>query len=268
MQSGSEMTVAEDADNKVAAVQNVRAVTRALAVLNSFAGKGLQSLAQVSSATRLDKGTTRRLLLTLMHSEFISQDPVSQHYRLGAAIRRLAANVEDSRDLRAIAQPILVQLANELGVTAFISVFQDDSAVCLDRVHDMRGIEVHWWAIGGTLPLNCGGAPKVFLAYQPDDVIKRILSGPLEKLNAKSITDPDVLRKQLLTIRKRGWECAIDDVAVGITALAVPVFDSEGQMLCCVSMAGLTPQMVERGKPVFLQRLQAAAEAVRLGVET
>ena len=99
-------------------------------------------------------------------------------------------------------------------------------------------------------------------------MIERILSGPLEKLNAKSITDPDVLRKQLRLIRKQGWECAIDDVAVGITALAVPVFDSEGQMTCCVSMAGLTPQMVERGKPVFLKRLQAAAEAVRAGIET
>lgn len=267
MQSGGEGVMAEVSDKKTAAVQNVRAVTRALSVLNSFAGKNLQSLAQVSAATKLDKGTTRRLLLTLMHSDFIAQDPVSQHYRLGAAIRKLTSNVEDSRDLRAIAQPILLQLANDLGVTAFVSVFQDDSAVCLDRVHDMRGIEVHWWAIGGTLPLNCGGAPKVFLAYQPEEVIERILSGPLEKLNAKSITDPEVLREQLHVIRKRGWECAIDDVAVGITALAVPVFGADGQLECCVSMAGLTPQMVERGKPVFLGRLQAAAEAVRLGAD-
>jgi IclR family transcriptional regulator, KDG regulon repressor len=268
MQSGSEDTVGEDADNKVAAVQNVRAVTRAMAVLNSFAGKGLQSLAQVSAATRLDKGTTRRLLLTLMHSDFISQDAVTQHYRLGAAIRRLAANVEDSMDLRTIAQPILLQLADELSVTAFISVFQDDSAVCLDRVHNMRGIEVHWWAVGGTLPLNCGGAPKVFLAYQPEEVIDRLLSLPLEKLSAKSVTDPNELREQLRAIRKRGWECAIDDVAVGMTALAVPVLDAEGRVTCCISMAGLTPQMVERGKPVYLQRLQAAADEVRAGIDS
>ncbi len=257
--------MADNTDKKGTAAQNVRAVTRALSVLNSFAGKNLQSLAQVSSATRLDKGTTRRLLLTLMHSDFIAQGPLTQHYRLGAAIRKLAANIEDSRDLRAIAQPILVQLANELGVTAFVSVFQDDSAVCLDRVHDTRGIEVHWWAIGGTLPLNCGGAPKVLLAFQSDEVIDRILSQPLEKRNARSITDPDQLRDQLRLIRKRGWECAIDDLAVGITALAVPVLDEHGHAACCVSMAGLTPQMVERGRPVFLQRLKDAAEAVRAG---
>src|SRR5690606_24706310 len=111
---GINTTMVDEPNKKVAAAQNVRAVTRALSVLDSFAGKNLQSLAQVSAATQLDKGTTRRLLLTLMHSDFIAQDPVTQHYRLGAAIRKLAANVEDSRDLRSIAQPILLQLANEL----------------------------------------------------------------------------------------------------------------------------------------------------------
>ena len=65
--------------------QNVRAVARALAVLNAFAGKSLQSLAEVTQATGLDKGTTRRLLLTLINSGFVAQDPVTQHYRLGCA---------------------------------------------------------------------------------------------------------------------------------------------------------------------------------------
>jgi hypothetical protein len=39
---------------KEASTHNVRAVTRALSVLNSFAGKGLQSLAEVTAATGLD----------------------------------------------------------------------------------------------------------------------------------------------------------------------------------------------------------------------
>jgi DNA-binding IclR family transcriptional regulator len=237
-------------------------------VLNSFAGKNLQSLAQVSAATGLDKGTTRRLLLTLMGSDFIAQDPVTQHYRLGPAIRKLAANVENSRDLRALAQPILLQLAGDLGVTMFLSVFQDDAAVCLDRVHDMRGIEVHWWAVGGTLPLNAGGAPKLFLAYQSAETIDRLLAEPLPSLNARTITDPATLRLHLEQIRKRGWECAVDDVALGITALAVPVLDGEERIICCLSMAGLTPQMVERGRPVHLRRLQDAAAALRDKLET
>ena len=75
--------------------------------------------------------------------------------------------------------------------------------------------------------------------------------------------DPGVLRRQIAKIRERGWEFAVDDVAVGLSALAVPVLDGDGTIVCALSMGGLTPQMVRRGQPVHLKRLQAAAEAVR-----
>jgi IclR family transcriptional regulator, KDG regulon repressor len=241
---------------------NVRAVTRALAVLNSFAGKGLQSLAEVTAATGLDKGTTRRLLLTLMNSGFVVQDPASLHYRLGRAVRDLAADVADDLDLRAIAAPVLTALAAELHITAFISVYDKGDVVCLDRIHDMKGIEVHWWAIGGTLPYNCGGAPKLLLAHQPREEIDRVLRREPVALTPKSIVNRNQLRALLKKIPSRGWECAVDDVALGLTALAVPVRGLGDEVVCSISIAGLSPQMLERGKPVHLKRLQAAAESV------
>ncbi|MGH7003153.1 MAG: IclR family transcriptional regulator domain-containing protein, partial [Alphaproteobacteria bacterium] len=67
---------------------------------------------------------------------------------------------------------------------------------------------------------------------------------------------------RLVLIRKRGWEFAIDDVAVGLTALAVPIFDARRQLIACISVAGLTPQMAMRGKPVHLGKLLEAARAI------
>lgn len=241
---------------------NVRAVTRALAILSSFAGKGLQSLAEVTNATGLDKGTTRRLLLTMMSAGFIAQDPATQRYRLGRALRDLAADAADAIDLRAIAKPVLTQLAADLHCTAFLSVYDSGDAICLDRIHDMKGIEVHWWAIGGTLPYNCGGAPKLLLAYQTPEEIDRVLTREPVALTPKSIVDRVELRRLFTKIRKRGWEFAIDDVAVGLSALAVPVRGPNGEVVGAVSMAGLTPQMSKRGRPVHLERLQAAAESI------
>ncbi|MBD8664218.1 IclR family transcriptional regulator [Rhizobium sp. CFBP 8752] len=247
---------------KTNTTQNVRAVTRALAILNSFAGKGLQSLAEVTQGTGLDKGTTRRLLLTLMESGFIAQDPTTQHYRLGRAVRDLAANVADDLDLRGIALPVMAELAADLHITAFISVYNEGDVVCVERIHDMKGIEVHWWAVGGTLPYNCGGAPKLLLAYQPAQEINRVLKRVPVAMTPKSVTDVEELRDQLEKIRRRGWECAVDDVSLGLTALAVPVRDRNGEIVCCISMAGLTPQMISRGRPVHLARLQSAAEQI------
>ncbi len=245
-----------------AQVVTVRAVTRALAILESFASERLQTLAEVTRATGLDKGTTRRLLVTMMSSGFIVQDPATQRYGLGRVVRALAPNVVEGFDIRAITLPVLNALASEFQLTAFLSVYEETGAVCLERVHDMKGLEVRWWSVGGTLPLNCGGAPKLLLAYQPQEEIDRAVAGPLPSLTAKSITDERKLRRQLVEIRDRGWELAIDDVVVGLTALAVPVLSRDQQPICAISLAGLTPQMQERGKPLHLKPLLAAAATI------
>jgi IclR family KDG regulon transcriptional repressor len=245
-----------------AQVVTVRAVTRALAILESFAGERLQSLAEVTRATGLDKGTTRRLLITMMGSGFIVQDPATQKYGLGRVIATLAPNVIDGFDLRAVCVPVLNALATEFQLTAFLSVYEETGAVCLERVHDMKGLEVRWWSVGGALPLNCGGAPKLLLAYQAQTEIDRAVAGPLPSLTARSITDEHRLREELTKIRERGWELAIDDVVVGLSALAVPVLGRDNKPICAISLAGLTPQMQDRGKPLHLKPLIAAASTI------
>lgn len=239
----------------------VRAVNRAIAILKTFPDRPRQSLAEVAEAARLDKGTTRRLLLTLMGEGFIVQDEATRQYGLGSAIRRIAAAAEDI-DIRRIANPELTRLANLLSVTSFLSIYQNHGAVCLERMHDVKGMEVRWWSIGGQLPLNCGGAPKLLLAYQDEAEIESALAGDLVQLTPKSVTDRTELRAHFAQIRKRGWELAIDDVALGLTALAVPIFNRDGAVVAALSIAGLTPQMHQRGKPLHLEQLQTAARAI------
>lgn len=241
---------------------NVRAVVRATDILQSFSDRPLQSLADVAGATGLDKGTTRRLLVTLMNCGFVAQDPVTQRYGLGRAVRTLAASVVEDFDLRSVAVPVLAEIAAETHVTTFLSIYQNRSAICLERLHDMKGMEVRWWAVGGMLPLNCGGAPKLLLAYQPEEEIDAALAGPLEKMTPVSITDPEVLRAELAGIRRRGWVFAVDDVTLGLSALAVPVLDRAGRIICALSMGGLNPQMARDGEPVHLPRMLDAARLV------
>lgn len=243
--------------------KGVRAVVRAADILKSFAGRPEQSLASVASATGLDKGTTRRLLMTLIECGFVAQDPMTQRYGLGRGIRTLASNVIDHFHLRSLAVPILSDIAADLQVTAFLSVYENHSALCLERLHDMKGIEVRWWTIGGSLPINCGGAPKLLLSFQSEAEIEAIVSQPLTAMTEASITDPSIFRERLKQIRAQGWELAVDDVAVGLTSIAVPVLDENGEIICAISIAGLTPQLVADGQPLQLERMQAAAEDLR-----
>lgn len=199
-----------------------------------------------------------------MASGFVVQDEVSQHYRLGRVLRQLASEIPDSLDLRSAALPVMTSLSSDLSVTSFVSTYRDGDVVCLERIHDMKGIEVHWWSIGGSLPFNVGAAPKLLLAYQPTAEIERVLKRKPAKLTPKSETDISKMRNQLAEIRKRDYEFAVDDVALGLSALAVPVRDPEGEVVGSISIAGLTPQMVKRGRPAHLKRLKEAAATIEL----
>jgi DNA-binding IclR family transcriptional regulator len=253
-------------DERAAPTGTVRAVERAMHLLLAFAGKPHQALAELARAAELDKGTARRILLTLMGTGFVVQDPETQRYGLGDAVRVLSSSIIENFSLRAIARPILTALAAELQVTSFLSIYRNRSAVCLDRYHDMRGIELHWWPVGGTMPLNCGAAPKLLLSFQPTSEIEQALAGPLTQLTPKSIMDPDQLRRRLAQIRERKWEWAVDDVSLGLTAAAVPVMNASGEILCSISITGLTAQLAPRSRTQHLDRLRQAADQIRRAI--
>jgi len=242
---------------------NVRAVSRALAVLRAFYQEGpALSLTEVAGAAKLDKGTARRILLTLMQDGFVTLDPQSQKYSLGLEILKLAGAVPERRDLRQIASSILSRLAKSTGSTVFLSIYHDGAAVCLDQFHSDRSVEVRWWIVGGQLPMNCGAAPRVLLAYLPDDEVARVLARGTTRLTPHTTTDPDALLKELDAVRERGWAVAVDDVYEGLSAIAMPVFDPHGHLVAAVSLTGLTPHIIRNGQPAFLEELRAAVREI------
>lgn len=246
----------------------VRSIVRAVALLRAFrADRPRLPLGELAQRTHLDKATARRILLTLSRLGLVVQDVASGLYALGPGIVELGAAVPALGDLRQAAAPVLARLAQSTATTAFLSVLRDDQAVCVERFHGNQPVQVSWWQVGGALPINCGAAPRVLLAFLPEAESETLLARPLPSLTPASQTDPGALRAALKRIRRRGFELAADDVALGLAALGVPVRDRSGTVIAALSLGGLTPHIAHRGKPRFLtEALDAAAEiAARLG---
>lgn len=242
---------------------NVRAVSRALAVLRCFYQEGpVLSLTEVAGAAKLDKGTARRILLTLVQDGFAMFNPQTQKYCLGLEILKLAGAVPERRDLRQIAATVLSRLAQETGSTVFLSVYHEGAAICLDQFHSDHSVQVRWWIVGGQLPMNCGAAPRVLLAYLPDDEVKRVIARGTTRLTPYTTTDPAKLLEELKIVRLREWSVAVDDVHEGLSAIAMPVFDPDGGLVAAVSLTGLTPHIVRNGQPAFLDDLRGAVREI------
>ena len=239
----------------------VRAVSRAIAILRAFTPEApYLPLAGVAARAGLDAGTTRRILVTLRDDGLVRQDERSGHYCLTLGVLQLAGAVPQADSLKDLTENVLIALADETRATVFLSAAIDEEAICLARYHGESAIQVRWWAVGGSLPLNCGAAPKILFAYMPEEMRERLLDQEMTQLTPHSVADPKALRGELDTIRERGWALAQDDVAEGLSALAAPVRNDAGEVIAAVSIGGLTPQILGGSEPKLLPRLLACAD--------
>jgi DNA-binding IclR family transcriptional regulator len=240
----------------------VRSVRRALAILRAFTATDRSlPLSEIANRTKLDKGTARRLLRTLIAERLIEQDEAGSTYSLGVGVLELAGGITPCDDLRQVAQPVLAGIAAATGATTFLGVVHDGAALCIARADSVHPIQIRAWSIGGRLALNCGAGPRTLLASLSAEQQARVLAGELPAMTPATPADAAQLREILQAIRARGWELGVDDVVEGIVSLAAPVRSPSGAIIATVSIAGLTAHMVADGRPRHL-------EALRTGVRT
>ena len=181
-------------------------------------------------------------------------------YCLSLDMLQIAGAVPEGNSLRELTESRLMRLARDTGATVFLSILRNNSAICLARYHGESAVQVRWWSVGGKLPLNCGAGPKVLLAHMPDGQRKSFLDSNLTQLTAKSVIDATFLQRELDEIRDTGWAITHDDVAVGLSALAIPLSNADGDVLAAVSVGGLTAQIAGEGSPRCLNDLLRCGE--------
>ena len=239
----------------------VRAVSRAVAVLRAFRqDQPSLGLAEVAASAHLDRATTRRMLLTLMDEGLVRQDAASQRYALTLRVLELAAAVSTG-GLREEARPAMLRLARDTGATVFLSVAGTPGALCLERIDGHDPVQVKWWAVGSHMPWNCGAGPRLLLAHMPAAEAAAALRYAVT-LTAHSETDARTLLGHLAEVRRRGFEVTVDDVTVGLSAVAVPV-GAPADPVAALSIGGLTDSVLDgTGAPRHLPMLLEAARDI------
>lgn len=168
---------------------------------------------------------------------------------------------EAAREWRGV-KPLLANLVESTGQTAYFSLRRGDEAVCLEWEQG-RGIGVLALRPGRSLPLYAGAAGRVFLAFGGD--MEEYL-GRTERraLTTKTLVSSESLRADAAQARADGYTVSDEDVTVGIGALGVPVYLEGGEAVGALSIAGMNAEMVAR-RDEYLPLLRETA--ARLGAD-
>lgn len=216
----------------------VQSLDRALELLEQLAEVGSEmGVTELARRLEVHKSTASRLLATLQDHGLVERSPASDKYRLGHGLVRLARGVAAELDLARAARPVMQKLADQTQETVNLAVLQGDRVVNVDQITASQPVvSVNW--VGKETPLHCTSNGKALLAFMPPVDRRRILEGPLERLTSRTITDPATLEKQLKRVREEGYAFTLEELEVGLNAVAAPIRDASGRVIAAVSVAG------------------------------
>ena len=249
----------------MATTKNIQSVERAFSILELFQkpGNPEHSLKEIAQALELNKSTTFGLVNTLTGLGYLRQNPDNQKYSLGLRLLLFANTTKVQNAAIRAMHPHLERLNRKYGETIHCAVRHGDGVVYVDKLESTGSVYINT-QIGTVNDLHCTGVGKCILAYMPEADRERVLHSPLRALTSHTITDPTRLRAQIEQVRRRGYAEDHEEIAVGLSCLAVPVFSAPETSAYAISVSGVSSQLkIDRENGLLHDLLETSAEISR-----
>lgn len=216
----------------------VKSLQKAIEILNCFTVKKSWGVTELSEYLGLNKSNVHSILSTYRAMEYLEQDPETGKYQMGMAVYRLSHALKDNLIIVNIALPYMQELADYSGERVYLAIPHKDEAVYLSSTYPQEAVYLMRTIMGETAKMYCTGIGKAMMAYLPAAEQEFCLNQKLEAFTESTITDPEVLKKDLAQIRARGY--AVDNMEheYGIKCVAVPVLNKQGGVEGAISISG------------------------------
>jgi IclR family acetate operon transcriptional repressor len=198
----------------------IESVDRALSVILAFEESESLTIAEIARRLGVSRSTAYRLLSVLEHRGFVRQDPRTKRFHGGMALLRVGLAAARRSDIRATLRPTLEAIVTEVNETGHIVVLDGADAFFLDCVESSKTIRAAS-RVGTSLPAHVTASGKVLLAHLPAAERDRLIGRKLVAATPQSQTSVAALRRELETIRTRGWATNDGESEPGLRAVAV-----------------------------------------------
>jgi IclR family KDG regulon transcriptional repressor len=192
---------------------------------------------QISQLINIPKSSVYRYLNTLIKESILEYDSTMKRYSLGLKIYQLGATAYRDLDLRKIAVPFMEELAEKTKETVYLSAFNRETAICIERIESNFPIRLSVNR-GDSFPLHASATARVLMAYLPEEEQDEIIEKGLKKFTEHTITDPVKLKKNLKAIRRHGFAYSDQELDFGARAVSAPIFNFLGRVVAGLSIAG------------------------------
>jgi len=210
------------------------------------------ALTDLASAAGLPKSTTSRLVSALERRGLIEQDGERGRLRPGPAILRVAERSMLERNLVELARPSLDALSEASGETINLAVPAHHGVEHVAQVDSRHFLGAGQW-LGRSVGYKHSANGKVFAAFG--------------RATAPEEPADTAMKRELGTIARDGFARSIDELEVGLSAIAAPVRGARGEVIAALSISGptlrMTPERIAELQQVLISEARTLSR--RLG---
>ncbi len=240
----------------------VRALAKGLSILALFDAENREwALDEIAEKAGLPRMTAYRMIRTMESEWFLVRDPVTNRYHLGPALLASTYLSEGYAELAAIVRPYLAELAEKTGEAATLAIEVDGVAVSVDMVDTARPFRREV-AVGRIIGDTANANGKIFAAFKSPEEREAILARPRPQETPHTITDPDVLARELDRVAKEGVAFDLEERNLGTCAVAAPVYDQLGKVIAAVSVVAPTGRFGPAEKKSIAEAVRVSAAAL------
>ncbi|BCN38980.1 IclR family transcriptional regulator [Alicycliphilus denitrificans] len=239
----------------------IRAVGRALAIFDAYDNEHLSlSLQEIAERIHMPKTTAFRLVNTLERAGFLIRMD-NQQYCLSLKMARLGGLVRSTLSIREIARPVMLQVNEQTSETITLNTIVGNDRMVLEVV-DTPAPLMSMARPGQHMPLYLGASSRILLAYMEPHDLERVVKA---NMNVPDF-DRTAFDRELARFRRQGYAISRSQRVPGLTAIAVPIFDINGEVRHCLALTGPSVRVDSRDQELADILLVAGRDiSTRLG---
>jgi DNA-binding IclR family transcriptional regulator len=241
----------------------VKSALRALDMLEILAAaSSALGVSEIARRLAIPKSSTSMLLKTLEQRGYVA-DQGERRFALHPSVRGGQNSWVGGPRARLVhlVQPVLERLTRITGETSLLAMRSDarniEYVAKAVSPQDLR-VDVELLV---PRPIHVTSAGLAMLAHESTDAFENYLAqGPLVRMTRFTLWHPDKLRREMASIRARGYAVRHQSFALGDSGVAAPIFGADGVVAAALNVSAPTKRFKPRQADIAGKVLQAARQ--------
>lgn len=213
------------------------------------------TLQEIVTQLQYPKSSLYKIVSNLQEICYLGREIDSSRYFLSRKLLTLGVTAFNSSNIIERSKEYMKLLRDEVGESVMIGTLIDDEVVLLEQITGSLDF-VFTLKQGMRFNLYSTAPGKVILAFLDKSKQNEIVDNlRLEAINEYTITDKELLKKELDIIRQKGYAADINETVEGVHCIAAPIWDETKNAIACVWTSGPAGRLPKKNIETIAQRI-------------